>query len=93
MTATTVSLKLEEPLRGRVKRIADARQRTSHWVMKRAIAAYVEREEAEEAERREAIAAWEDYQATGLHVTHEEMRAWLLSVGTDKPLPLPEPHL
>ena len=64
--------------------------------LKRAITTYVECEEAEEAEealRQEALAAWEDYEATGLHVTHEEMRAWLLSVGTENQLPLPEPHL
>ena len=43
--------------------------------------------------RQELLAAWEEYQATGLHVTHEEMRAWLLSVGTENELPPPEPHL
>ena len=93
MTATTVSLKIEEPLRRRVKRLADARQRTSHWLMKRAITTYVEHEEAEEALRQEALAAWEEYQATGLHVTGEEMSAWLRSWGTANELPQPECHL
>ena len=93
MTSSTVTLKIDEPLRHRVKRIADARKRTPHWLMREAITTYVEREEAEEALRQEALAAWEEYQATGLHVTHEEMRAWLLSIGTENELPPPECHL
>ena len=89
----TVTLKLDDDTQARVRHLAVARRRTPHWMMKEAIATYLEHEEAEEALRQEALASWEDYQATGLHVTHEEMRAWLLSVGTDKQLPLPEPHL
>ena len=93
MTSSTVTLKIDEPLRHRVKRIADARKRTPHWLMREAITTYVEREEAEEALRQEALAAWEEYQATGLHVTQEEMSAWLQSIGTEHELPPPECHL
>lgn len=40
--------------------------------MTEAIQQYLEREE-----KREALQAWSDYQATGLHVPHEEADAWL----------------
>ena len=93
MSASTVTLKMDDTLRQRVQQLANARKRTAHWMMREAITAYVEREEAEEALRQEALAAWEDFQTTGLHVTHEEMRDWLLSIGTENPLPPPEPHL
>lgn len=31
-----------------------------------------------------ALAAWGDFQRTGLHVTHDEMKRWLESWGTDR---------
>lgn len=90
---TTTSIKLDAHTRARVQRLAALRRRSPHWVMKEAITTYLEQEEAKEALRREALEAWEDYKATGLHVTHEEMRTWLLSWGTENELPPPVPHL
>ncbi|MGY2237798.1 ribbon-helix-helix protein, CopG family [Pseudomonas gingeri] len=34
-----------DELKGHVQHLADARRRTSHWIMREAIAQYVEREE------------------------------------------------
>ena len=89
---TTTSIKLDARTRSRVQRLAALRRHSPHWVMKEAISAYLEREEAKEALRREAWEAWEDYKTTGLHCTNEEMCAWLESWGTDNELPPPEPH-
>lgn len=90
-TATT-SIKLDPAIKERVQRLADARRRSAHWVMKEAIEAYVEREEKREQFREEAAARWRDYEATGLHVTDEEAQAWLTRLaGGEKP-PLPKPH-
>ena len=72
-----VAIKLEADIKDRVKRLADARQRTPHWLMREAIRQYVEREEKREAFRQDAIAAWEEYQATGQHVTMEEADTWM----------------
>jgi predicted transcriptional regulator len=80
MSITTVhstTLKVEQSIKDRIKRLADARQRTPHRVMLDAICEYVEREEKREAFRQDGIRAWNEYQATGLHVTHEEADAWL----------------
>ena len=52
-----------------MKRLADARHRTPHWLMREAIGQYVEREEKRESYRQDAISAWNEYQATGKHVT------------------------
>jgi predicted transcriptional regulator len=72
-----ISVKLDETLKGRVQHLAAARQRSSHWIMREAIARYVEQEEARDSIRQAAIDAWEGYQATGLHVTFEEADTWL----------------
>ncbi len=92
MPHATATLKLEPEMKERVKHLAEAKQRSPHWVMKAAIEQYVEREEKREAFNREAVEAWEEYQATGLHVTHEEMITWLESWGTENELPPPECH-
>ncbi|WP_427932134.1 CopG family ribbon-helix-helix protein, partial [Xylella fastidiosa] len=63
------SIKLDDELKGRVQHLADVRRRTSHWIMREAIAQYVEREEKRETFRQDTLKAWEEFQATGLHVT------------------------
>lgn len=80
-----MSIKLDEDTRARVKRLADARRRSSHWLMREAITQYVDREEKREAFRLDTLKAWEAYRATGLHVTADEADAWLeqLEQGND----------
>jgi len=87
-----VAIKIEPEIKERVKRLADARQRTPHWLMLEAIRQYVEREEKREAFRQDAIMAWNEYQATGLHVTMEEADAWLAKLETGKDVEPPECH-
>lgn len=71
------TLKVDQEIKDRIKRLATARNRTPHRVMLDAISEYVEREEKREAFRQDGIRAWEEYQATGLHVSHDEADAWL----------------
>ena len=82
---TTTSVKLDSDIKDRVRRLAAARQRSAHWLMREAIEQYVQREEQREQMRQDALAAWKEYQATGLHVTAEEADAWLakLEAGED----------
>jgi predicted transcriptional regulator len=72
-----VSVKLDETIQERVRRLASARRRTPHWIMREAIEQYVEREERREQFRQDTLAAWEEFQATGQHVTAEDADAWL----------------
>lgn len=80
-----VAIKIDEDTKARVKRLADARQRTPHWLMREAITQYLEREELREAFRQETLRAWEAFRATGQHVTADEADAWLaqLEQGND----------
>jgi predicted transcriptional regulator len=96
MTSTTarpVAIKIDPDIRERVKRLADARQRTPHWLMREAINQYVEREEKREAFRQDGIDAWNEYQATGLHVTLEEADAWLAKLEAGQDVEPPECHV
>ena len=95
MTAAAVrpvAIKIDEDTRARIKRLADARHRTPHGLMREAITQYVEREEKREAFRQDTLRAWEEYRSTGLHVSDEEVQAWLSSWGTDHELPAPTCH-
>jgi predicted transcriptional regulator len=81
---STTSLKLDVEVKERVQRLASARRRSPHWLMREAIEEYVEREEKREQLRQAALAAWADYQATGLHVTAEEADSWLAKLEAGK---------
>jgi predicted transcriptional regulator len=87
-----VAIKIDEDTKARVKRLADARQRTSHWLMREAITQYVEREEKREAFRQDTLQAWETYRATGVHVTAEEADAWLAKLEQGEDVEPPECH-
>jgi len=90
---STTSVKLDSDLKARIQKLASARRRTSHWIMREAVEQYVEREEKREQFRQDALAAWNHYQATGLHVTAEEADAWLEKLENGENPPTPECHV
>lgn len=92
-TASTTSLKLGAATRERVHRIAAARRRTPHWIMREAVEQYVEREERREMLRQDALAAWEAYQTTGLHLTAKEADDWLAKLEAGGRVPAPKCHV
>ena len=57
-----------------------------------AIRDYVNREEALEDFKQEALASWTAYQETGRHLTGEEVRDWLNAWGTEKETKIPKCH-
>lgn len=87
-----VAIKLDQNTRERLKRLGEARDRSTHWLMLDAVKSYVDREEAREAFRQDAKNAWAHYKETGLHVTGDEVTAWVSSWGTDNELPVPVCH-
>ena len=86
------SLKLNNELKLKIQHVADLKQRTAHWIMCEAIRIYVEKEQAREAFKQEALDSWEHYQETGLHVTGEELKTWLSTWGTENEQEAPECH-
>lgn len=96
MTATAirpVAIKIDDNTKARVKRLADARHRTAHWLMREAIIQYVEREEKREVFRQDTLKAWEEYRTTGLHVTADEADTWLAQLEQGNDIEPPECHV
>lgn len=87
-----IAVKIDQDTRDRIKRLAELRQRTPHWVMKEAISQYLEREEKRAALRQDAISAWKECRETGMHVGADEVITWLQTWGEDDELPAPECH-
>ncbi|MGA2424363.1 MAG: ribbon-helix-helix protein, CopG family [Terriglobales bacterium] len=90
--SSTTSLKIDLKTKERLQRLAAARRRSPHWVMREAIEQYVEREEKRERLRQDALAAWTHYQTTGLHATAEEADAWLAKLEAGKGAAPPRCH-
>ena len=87
-----ITLKIDDELKGRVQHLAGLRRRSPHWIMREAIEQYVEREEAHESFKQEALAFWTVYQETGRHRIGQDVRTWLNTWGTDAETELPNCH-
>lgn len=90
--AVPTSIKLDDSLKSRLKRLAEARRRSTHWIMREAIEQYVAHEEKRESFKQDALNAWQQYQRTGKHLTGEEARAWLNTWGTPDEKAVPGCH-
>ena len=77
MAKTTVGVKLDDDTRARLKKLGDSRQRSTHWMVREAVARYLEVEERYEREKTEDMARWAHYVETGHAVPHETVTAWL----------------
>jgi len=86
------SVKLDDELKRRIQHLADIRHRSAHWIMREAIRDYIEREEAKESFKQEALTSWTTYQETGRHLTNQEVSEWLKTWGTDKETKIPKCH-
>jgi predicted transcriptional regulator len=69
----------------RVDAMAARLERSRGWVVKQALAAWVDQEEERHRMTLEALAEVE----TGQLIDHLAVQAWADSLGTDKPLPPP----
>jgi predicted transcriptional regulator len=85
-------IKIDNSLKSRIQHLARQRQRSPHWIMLEAIQQYVEREEARESFKQEALDSWAAYKETGRHLTGQEVRAWLNTRGADGEKAAPECH-
>lgn len=58
------SIKLDDEMKQRIQKLAGLRRRSAHWILREAIAQYVEREEARESFKQEARESWTEFQET-----------------------------
>lgn len=87
-----VAVKLDPGIHARIQDLAKTQDRSTHYLMREAIAQYVDREERREALRRDALRAWEAYQLSGKHVTHDEADQWMSRLEAGDDLEPPECH-
>ena len=93
-TATVpMSLRVDVSLRDRLQTLATRHKRSAHALAREAVITFIEQKEAEDRWNREAMDAYNDYKATGLHITHEEMEAWLDTWGTPNEQSVPQCHV
>lgn len=81
--ASSVSVKLDATQRERLKAVAQATQRTPHYIMKEALNKYLDEEENQQrfiAAAKESLAA---YKHTGQHITLDEFSAWAKELRTN----------
>ncbi len=77
-----MAIKLPQQDRERLQKLGAARKRTAHWLAKEAISQFLDREEAAERFRQDALDRWEDHCRTGKAVPHDDVLKWLESWGS-----------
>ena len=88
-SSTLVSIRLPDDLRQEVDEFARLSKRSRSFVVKEAVAAYMEEQRAYMAAIDEAIVEADK----GIFISGEKISAWLNSWGTDNELPPPEPDI
>jgi predicted transcriptional regulator len=79
--SSSLALKLDEETRQRLQALGQLRDRSPHWLMKKAVLEFLEREEGYEQEKRDDQIRWDRYRLTGEAVAQEDVRAWLEDYG------------
>jgi len=87
-----MTLKLDTSHRDRLKSLAVARKRSSHYLMKEAIERYLKAEEAQQAALQSVDDSGVHFEATGLHITLNELKSWAKDVKKSRDAQLPACH-
>jgi predicted transcriptional regulator len=88
-TAFPEALVLDDDIKDRLQKLADARQKNAAELAAVAIEQYIEREEDFEREVADRLA---EFDRTGLHLTNEEAMQWMDRLAAGENPKLPEPH-
>ena len=70
-------MKLDDETRARLNRLSELKDRSAHWLMKRAVAEYLEREERYEREKADDLLRWQRFEETGECLSGDDMITWL----------------
>lgn len=81
---TTMGVKLERETRERLKALGKSKDRTPHWLVKKAIDEYLAREEEWEREIAEDRERFADFQKSGESYTLEEVTGWMAQARAGK---------
>ena len=84
--SSTLSVRLKPQIKRRLARLAKSSGRSSNFLISDAVTSYVEDQERLLAEIRQG----DREVKSGHYIRHEDMKAWLLSWGTDREIPPPK---
>lgn len=87
MGTTTIGIKVDSALADRLRAVAEAVDRAPHWIAKRALEQFIDREEQRLALRAEDLERWERYVVTGESVSGDEADVWLRRVASGEDVP------
>ncbi len=90
--ATQPALQIDSPVREQIEQLALAARSTPQAIIEKAIAEYADRLEKRRHFHQDALDAMADYEATGLHLTGEEVDQWLARIEAGENPPLPPCH-
>ena len=76
MNKMTVGLRLDRETQDRLKKLAQVRDRSPHYLMTQAVETYLDREEAIEAENELMQSRWEVFALTGETLSQAEIETW-----------------
>lgn len=79
---TTTGIKMDEATRARLKALGRLKDRSPHWLMKRAIREYLDREERYEREKQEDFLRWQRYRDSGAFIGRNDMRERLSTLAS-----------
>jgi predicted transcriptional regulator len=82
----TVSIRLTPGVKQQLKRLAKATGRSANYLVADAIEIYVQEQQRQIESIRRGFAEIE----AGHYIPHEAMKAWLLSLGSERELPVPK---
>ena len=88
----SLAISLDTVLQEKVQQIMAVQRLSFDSVVRQALREYVEREEKKMQFQQEAIAAWQNFQQDGLHLTDDEVMAWLETWGTKQETEIPKCH-
>jgi len=73
----TQGVKISSETRDRLQALGQDKDRSTHWLMSKAVEEYLDREEHYEREKREDMQRWENYTLSGVHIPQSEMESWM----------------
>ena len=86
VTTKVITAHVPIPLAGKIDELATRLERSRGWIIKQALANWVEQEEERSRLTREAMADVDN----GNVVDHNDVLNWANSLNTDEPLPVPK---
>jgi predicted transcriptional regulator len=90
---TSTTLQLENSFCDRYRSLAAQKRRTTHYLMQEALEHYLKVEEHQQKILQSVDDSIDHFEATGLHITLEEVEAWAKELKTNPHAKLPPCHL